>query len=69
MDLVSANSKMRKRCRQMSLGLCPGQDAKGPAQAKAAGAVTASDAGKYANSQGYTSASMPASTAQRKRQF
>lgn len=53
----------------MNLGLCPGEDVKGPAQAKTAGPVTASDAEKYANGQGYTSASIPASTAQRKGSF
>lgn len=50
----------------MNLGLCPGEYVKGPEQAKTAGPVTASDSEKYANGQGYTSASVPSSTAQRK---
>lgn len=60
---------MKKGSCQMNLGLCPGENVKGPAQAKTAGSVTASDAEKYGYGQGYMSASIPASTAQRKRQF
>lgn len=63
---LSQLCKMKNRCHQINLGLCPGEDVKGPAQAKTAGPVTASDAEKYANGQGYSSASIPASTAWRK---